>query len=73
MINANWRPVVATLAHNRAFTASEITEYTRFDQRRLDGKAVIREMRRLGYLQRVARGQYYPTSAGWRWIDNDPI
>lgn len=61
------RPIIGTLAHNRTFTAREITEYTRY----VDGTAVIRLLLRHGYIERTeTRGHYYPTSAGRQWIDS---
>ena len=65
---ASLRPVIGTLAHNRSFTAAEITQYTRFD-RRFDGEQVVRWLSRRGYIERVDWGQWTPTAAGWTWID----
>lgn len=63
-----WKPVIGTLAHNRQFSAAEITDYTRYD-RAFDGPKVVRALLKAGYLTRVERGQYYPTPAGWDWIE----
>ena len=55
---------IGTLAHNRAFTPSELTQYAG-----VDGPAVVRRLVRGGYLQRVSRGHYAPTRDGWAWIE----
>jgi hypothetical protein len=63
------RHVIGTLAHNRHFSAREITEYTRFDLR-FNGPTAIKWLCAHGYITRVARGFYYPTSSGWSWIES---
>ena len=66
----SWRPVIGTLAHNRAFTAREITEYTMYD-RRLDGPAIVRKLLTLGMLEKVGAHTYAPTRGGWDWIERE--
>jgi hypothetical protein len=59
------RASIGTLAHNRSFTAKEVTEYTRHS-----GNAIVNLLLRRGYIQRTEhKGHYYPTTAGWTWIE----
>lgn len=65
------RAVIGTLAHNRSFTAHEITEYTRFDVLPYHGKHVVRRLLKRGLIARGFTSKwYYPTNAGWLWIEN---
>lgn len=63
------KPVIGTLAHNRHFSAKEITEYTRFD-RRIDGASAVRWLIKQGYIAKTERGYYFPTVSGWKWIED---
>jgi hypothetical protein len=59
------RPKIGTLAHNRSFTAREISEYTRFN-----GSTIILLLVRRGLIARTEhKGSYYPTPTGWDWIE----
>jgi hypothetical protein len=53
---------VATLAHNRAFTPSEFSQYT-------GTSGVVQSLTRRGILRKVPGGRYYPTPRGWKAID----
>lgn len=67
--------VVGTLAHNTAFTASEMAQYVAFDRndgRRLSTKArpTIQWMLKHKLLRPGdKRGTYYPTKKGWNTIE----
>lgn len=55
---------LGTLAHNRAFTSSDLSSYT--------GAApgTMKSLVRRGIVQKVSgRGAYYPTPKGWKVID----
>jgi hypothetical protein len=56
---------VGTVAHNRAFTTRDLSEYLR-----KDAKAMVRRMIREKMLTRAGRGKYFPTKRGWRDIEN---
>jgi Mn-dependent DtxR family transcriptional regulator len=62
-----WRKVlckIGTLAHNKDFTARDISEYVG-----VDGSAAVRKMKKHGLLKSVSRGRYYPTPKGWRTVE----
>lgn len=65
------RSAIGTLAHNRQFTIAELGQYTRFDQPHIAcrARALVKVLVRRGYLQAVSRGRYFPTKAGWAWIE----
>ena len=65
-IDDELRPVIGTLAHNRAFTAMEVAEYTRFF---FDGRTVVSKLLDLGLIAEVGWRLYAPTRRGWEWIE----
>ena len=54
------RAVIGALAHICTFTTTEITEYTRWDSRRLDKPSVVRYLLVLRLVSRLARGAFIP-------------
>jgi len=54
---------IGTLAHNRAFTTREYTEYTG------RSSSEIRLFKRHGLIKTVEGRKLYPTSRGWKAID----
>jgi hypothetical protein len=54
---------LGTLAHNRAFTPSDLSSYA--------GAATgtVQSLVRRGIVTRVSSGRYYPTWKGWKVID----
>ena len=65
------KSVIGTLAHNRQFTIQDLEQYTQFDRPHIASRAksMIGKMVKMGYLERTSRGHYFPTKAGWAWID----
>lgn len=62
-----WRKTLCklgTLAHNKDFTARDVSEYVG-----VDGSAAVRKMRKHGLLRKTSRGKYYPTPKGWRAVE----
>ena len=63
------RPVIGTLAHNRTFTARDLIDYTNFRPgMRGHGVGTLNALRLAGLLNRAGR-EWWPTCAGWRWIE----
>jgi predicted transcriptional regulator len=56
---------VGTVAHNRDFSARDLSEYLGKDT-----GPMLRRMLREGIVSSVSRGRYYPTKKGWRNIEN---
>lgn len=54
---------LATLAHNRAFTPSDLTSYVGV------ASGTVQSLVRRGIVKSVGRGSYYPTAKGWKVID----
>jgi len=67
-----WRAIFGTLAHNRSFTREELREYVRFDDPiRASAAKALPRLLKLGLIELTTlRGCYYPTSAGWDWIES---
>jgi len=64
--------VIGTLAHNRAFTTSEVREYSARGgggSIGCDAGAALRTLTRRGFIRRVEGRKLYPTAKGWRWIE----
>ena len=67
--------VIGTIAHNKAFTAREVTEYLGFDFGRgrvspVNGADVTRWLKKHGHIRPGDRkGTWYPTAKGWRMIE----
>lgn len=65
---------IGTLAHNRPFTVSELTQY-----RKRDSRILVRQMVQVGLLEQVsppagrsgAVRWYFPTKKGWERIEAD--
>jgi hypothetical protein len=56
---------VGTVAHNRAFSTRDLSEYLG-----KDAGPMVRRMRREGMLTKASARTYYPTKKGWRDIEN---
>jgi hypothetical protein len=56
---------VGTVAHNTDFSPRDLSEYLG-----KDAGPMLRRMVREGIVERVSRGRYFPTKAGWRHIKN---
>ena len=65
------KSVIATLAHNRQFTPGDMADYqqTRSTLLKYNARALINKMVTMGYLEKTSRGHYFPTKAGWAWIE----
>ena len=57
--------LLGTLAHNRRFTPAEFTEAG-------GSPAKLRSLHRGGFVRRVGRGEYVPTTRGWALIEGTP-
>lgn len=53
-----------TLAHNRAFTERDMGEYAGFAAR-----DAIPALTSAGLLEKVGKGEFYPTKPGWRAVE----
>lgn len=62
---------LGTLAHNRSFTRSDFLDYLRFDRNFTGGgaEAAFRQLLRAGLIERIRRGEYFPTPEGWLEIE----
>ncbi len=72
--SAALRSAIGTLAHNRWFSARELSEHTRFDRPAIAARAtyLVRRLVADWRLARTAkRGYYFPTAKGWAWIEGE--
>jgi thioredoxin reductase (NADPH) len=70
------KPVLGTLSHNRDFTIQDLREYTQHDRPHIasHAKSLVEKLVRMGYLKQTpSRGHYYPTTAGWAWIEGSGV
>jgi DNA-binding IclR family transcriptional regulator len=64
------RLAIGTLAHNRAFTTTELADYLRAPLKRT--KHTVSSLVTLGLLERSPSDdgyRYFPTTEGWRWVE----
>jgi hypothetical protein len=55
---------LGTLAHNRTFSALDVSEYVG-----VDGAAAVKKLTRLHLVKKVGARFYYPTAKGWDAIE----
>ena len=69
------KSAIGTLAHNRQFTIAELEQYTRFNRPHIasHAKLLVNKMVKMGYLKRESHGHYFPTTAGWAWIEGSSV
>jgi hypothetical protein len=68
-ISSSIRMGIATLSHNRAFSARDLAEYRGLSLSQAN--AIIRKLAKNHMLRKMEDG-WYPTSAGWDWIEGRP-
>lgn len=68
------RPIIGTLARCRQFTYSDLEDYCYWRTPRIPiGPSTVKALRERGLLQKIGPNEYYPTSAGWRWIEEGKL
>ena len=68
------RPIIGTISHNRSFTYSDLESYCYWRSPPVKvGPSTIPSLIRRGLVKRseVDRGLFYPTPAGWDWIEQE--
>jgi hypothetical protein len=67
------RPIVGTVAHNRAFTYADLEEHCYFRFPRVAcSPGTLQGLVRRGLVERLEARKYTPTEKGWEWINQRP-
>jgi len=66
---AQLRHALGTIAHNRRFSARDLSSYLQISSAEASNK--IRQLVTVGFLERTGPGEYFPTRAGWAWIERE--